>query len=96
MTEYIFAVMNVETYKESEKTLKDIEKLPKKKKETFCQIIDECFLENQDDPEMKESFDVLDKLARKMKITVYELIFSLYDEEEFEARINTWKKEKGL
>ena len=76
--------------------MKDIEKLPKKKKETFCQIIDECFLENQDDPEMKESFDVLDKLATKMKITVYELIFSLYDEEEFEARLKLWREEKGL
>lgn len=93
--EIISAVTSVETYNVQGRTLEDIEKLPEETRKYFCEMIDECFLENQDDPELKEGFDILDQISRHEKITIYELVLRLYDQEELNYRINEWKKEKG-
>lgn len=72
-----------------------IDDLPEKVQTYFREMVDECFLENQSDPELKEGFDILDAMSRKQKISIYDLVLQLYEEDEFYIRINEWKKSKG-
>ena len=93
--EIIFAVTNVGKYEDLGRTLDDIEELPEETKKYFCEMVDECFLENQDDPELKEGFDFLDSYATSQGITIYNLVLQLYEMDELNLRVSAWKKEKG-
>lgn len=73
-----------------------IEDLPDKVKSDFCALIDEAILESTDDKDMKEGFVTLDKIARKMRITFYDLMLQIFEYEEIINKVDAWNKEKDI
>jgi len=76
--------------------LAGVDELPEDQQIYFRRMVDESVLESEYDPELKEGFAYLDKLALKRKITFYDLILELYELSELQERIDEWKKAKGL
>jgi len=62
----------------------------------FMDMVDEMFLHSENDEELNSGLNYLAKRARKLRISIYEMIFKVLGEKESMKRLNAWKKEKGF
>lgn len=90
-------VMNVEIRRGTGKiiTLRTIEELPEKQRKFFCQMVDECILDNND-REWREAMAFVDGEANRQGITFYDLVLQLYEDNEILKRVDEWREEKGF
>lgn len=72
------------------------EDLPEATKKVFYAIIDEVVLNSDQDKDMKEGLQTLDRIARKMKISFYDLMLQIFEYEEIVRKVTEWKKEKNI
>jgi len=78
------------------KILTTIEDLTEDIRVQFCDMIDDIILSSDTDPELKEGFNYLDKIALTNNMTFYNLILQMYEESELEDRVKDWLKKKGI
>lgn len=69
-------------------------KLDKEKMDSFKAMVDECVLDNVDNPKMKQGFEAIDEWAREQEMDFYELMLNLFSYEELEYMIEEYTREK--
>ncbi len=62
----------------------------------FMDMVDEMILHSENDEELNEGLNYLAKRAKKLKISIYDMIFKVLGEKEAVKRLTAWKKEKGF
>ena len=69
-------------------------KLDKEKMIAFKEMVDQCVLDNIDNPKMKQGFEAIDEWAREQDMDFYELMINLFSPEELEYMIEEYTKDR--